>query len=380
MWRCLHFTLITAAVVLLLYPLFAFGQAVRCVNSYRGMQVRTYTLPAGTLNPGANQLTSLRTDVAGAQADMGKTFFTLKLTSFNDAKCADGPCRNNIPGIAHRTWPLNSCVAVCNKKNNKCAIAIVMDRGPNTRLGCRTIDANPALQQALNMRGGTVPAEYRLLSLPPKKCDTASALSPITTDSASNITQTTSPFSSVPASYTANPSINPSSNPFTIQPPTQTTPQSVSPGSAAPSQQTISSPAAIPLSGNPYGNSQPLYPEKTVSTAPVTGAVSSPPTIQGVGSDSYVISHVALLDVQPHVVKRGESALVSWATIGMSVHPRCKVTTNSGGKEIVLGQTNEGSRKVSINTGSKTGTFTFTLRCAALSGVSVARTAILTVR
>lgn len=147
-------------------PLYA--QQVTCVDSYAGTtKTMSYTLPAGTNNPGPNQLNSLKTDAAGAQADMGKTFYTVMLTAFNDAAigCANGPCENNVPGTAHRTWPLGSCVAICNVENSKCAVAKIMDRGPNTGLKCRTIDANPPLQRALGMNGKNVKATYRLLSL-----------------------------------------------------------------------------------------------------------------------------------------------------------------------------------------------------------------------
>lgn len=125
------------------------------------------------VSPGANQM-KLGTNAAAAQKDVGITFSTPELSHFNDRTCADGPCRNNIPGIAHRSWPLNSCVAVCNLQNKRCAMAIIMDRGPAEWLTRRTIDANPALRQVLGMgNSGLVPATYKLESLPGKgECKT----------------------------------------------------------------------------------------------------------------------------------------------------------------------------------------------------------------
>ena len=177
-------------------PTVTLAETVRCVNSYSVYQVKTYTLPPNTLDPGPNQHNSLSTNAAAAQGDIGKTFFTSELTSFNDVNCAGGQCKNNIPGIAHRTWPLNSCVVVCNSQNQRCAVAIVMDRGPNTRLGCRTIDANPALQTVLAMRGGNVPATYQLRSLPPTRCELIPVN--ISADAPSvSITRSGSPFSNL---------------------------------------------------------------------------------------------------------------------------------------------------------------------------------------
>lgn len=107
-----------------------------------------------------------KTDVSCAQKRIGKPTYTAELTSFNDSNCTWGACNNSVAGIAHRVWPPKSKVEVCNLKNGRCAVAIVMDRGPNVCLVKRTIDANPALQQALNMVGQTVPATYKLLSAP----------------------------------------------------------------------------------------------------------------------------------------------------------------------------------------------------------------------
>ena len=126
------------------------------------------------INPGENQM-RLGTDAASASRDIGVTFYTPELSIFNDQTCANGPCRNDIVGLAHRSWPLGSCVAVCNLQNDTCAIAIVMDRGPNEALRRRTIDANPALRSALQMRGGLVPATYELISLNDEPCNAGRA-------------------------------------------------------------------------------------------------------------------------------------------------------------------------------------------------------------
>ena len=119
--------------------------------------------------PGENQM-RLGTNAAAAQGDIGITFFTPELTNFNNQQCANGPCQNSILGIAHRSWPLGSCVDVCIPRSNKCAEAIVMDRGPGERLRQRTIDANPALTAQLGL-SGIEQATYKLISLSDKPCN-----------------------------------------------------------------------------------------------------------------------------------------------------------------------------------------------------------------
>jgi hypothetical protein len=96
---------------------------------------------------------------------IGKTFYTSEATTFNDIQCASGTCPTNQLGIAHRTWPLGSKVEVCNTNNNQCAVATVIDRGPAEWLTNRTIDANPALTNAIGLNGKN-PATYKLLSVP----------------------------------------------------------------------------------------------------------------------------------------------------------------------------------------------------------------------
>lgn len=84
--------------------------------------------------------------------------------------------------------------------------------------------------------------------------------------------------------------------------------------------------------------------------------------------------------VQPRQVSRGEQAIISWTSLGMSQSKICRVTVVQGGKEILVGQGNESSRQIKIGADSSTGILTFTMLCASLSGASVERTAMLVVK
>ncbi|MBI4133125.1 hypothetical protein HY478_00775 [Candidatus Uhrbacteria bacterium] len=88
----------------------------------------------------------------------------------------------------------------------------------------------------------------------------------------------------------------------------------------------------------------------------------------------------ASISVQPREVARGETSVVSWSSVG-AVSNSCKVSVLSGGRDVLVGQGNKGSRQVQISPTSSTGTLTFTLRCTSLaSGSRIERTAILSVK
>ena len=119
------------------------------------------------------------------------------------------------------------------------------------------------------------------------------------------------------------------------------------------------------------------YELRPVSQMIQTGATSISPAD---GQAASSVPPAALLTVQPRTVSRGSTGLVSWSSVGMQNSAPCKVSVFSGGREVVVGQANEGSRQIKIDTNSPTGAFTFTLRCNALSGAAVQRTAELTVK
>ena len=328
-------------------PLNVFAETVQCTNSYSGTQVRTYTLPQGTQNPGQNQFVlqrSLQGDTAGAQRDIEKTFFTTELTSFNDRTCSDGPCRNNIAGIAHRSWPLNSCVAVCRTNSNgngPCAIAIVMDRGPNESLRCRTIDANPALQAILGMRGGTISATYQLLSLPPKHCDTTA----------------TPPNFSVPEPAISTSHVSsPGASPFGV---------GLQPSLGAyPSQGAHSGQNAYAGYGasSAYGASSVLGQQASPFTAAPTSGASGASD----GTTSGNLSAATII-VQPQNISRGSTYLVSWASVNMQ-SSTCKVTRN--GAEFGTGS--EGTNRDIMRAA---GTTSYVFECKNAAGTAVRSTA-----
>lgn len=337
----------------------AAAETVQCVNSYNGYQTRTYTLPANTLNPGPNQHNSLQTNAAAAQLDKGKTYFTLELTSFNDSQCVDGPCRNNIPGIAHRTWPINTCVAVCNVLNKACALAIVMDRGPNTQLRCRTIDANPALQAKLNMKGGTVPATYSLVAMPGEPCTFGNLQAPAIDPNMLNVQSVTSPISNA---YGGNPYGN-SGNLLSLLQPQQG--MSVTTGQPAHASQGAYPSSAVPSTG----------------TSGMTGETSSSVNAGSSSQNSGPGPAVATLLVQSDTVARGRTLTISWSSLGMSGIPQCRLgIAFPGGAEQVVKEENNGSEAVRVPISATTGQANVRLRCVSASGQAVEKTASVSVQ
>lgn len=334
---------IVCVIVLLIFPSLVFGETIECVNSYNGYQKKRYELPPSTLNPGPNQHNSLSDNVGAARQDINKSYFTTELTSFNDKDCGGIPCRNDIPGIAHRTWPKGSCVAVCRASGGSkgpCAITIVMDKGPNTRLGCRTIDANPALQAVLGMNGGTVQAIYQLLSLPPETCKTSAtppnfSVPPASVSNDTNLTPM----------YSGNPS-----NPYS--------PVGVSPFSAlgaSPSGGAFGAQGATAGYGTMPAQGSPL----NIGTSPqgTSASVSGDGIVSGSTSRS-----AATIFVQPSNVKVGDSILISWTSVNMKPSS-CKVTKNE--EEFASG--NEATKRDIATQGAAT----YTLECTTASGDTV---------
>lgn len=335
----------------------AVAETVQCVNSYNGYQTRTYSLPPNTLNPGQDQHNTLQTNAAAASQNKGETYFTLELTSFNDSQCVDGPCRNNIPGIAHRTWLLNTCVAVCNVLTKACALAIVMDKGPNTQLRCRTIDANPALQAKLNMKGGTVPATYTLIAMPGEPCTLGNLQAPTVDPNILNVHSVSSPISSAYGGPAYGSGFNLQS---LLQSPQQGIAVSTGVG-AYPAQ------GAHPSSGVP---GQPSIP-----TTPLVGSQST----DG-GASNLPGPAVATLLSQTTTVTRGRTMTISWSSLGMSSLPQCRLAvTFPGSAEQVIQEDNNGSEMVRVPLSSGTGTANIRLRCVSAKGDAVEKTASVTV-
>jgi len=137
---------------------------------------------------------------------------------------------------------------------------------------------------------------------------------------------------------------------------------------------------ANPSSGATYQNSayqQPSY-QQPISQALLQNQFQLQP--DEVSAPSVTPPSAASLMVQPRQVSRGEQAVASWTSVGVSKSKPCRVTVVSGGKEILVGQGNEGSRQLKIGSNSSLGTLTFTMRCVSSSGTSIERTAALMVK
>lgn len=287
-------------------------------------------------SPGQNQM-RLGTDAEAAKRDVGVTFYTPELSEFNDRTCADGPCRNSIPGIAHRSWPLNSCVAVCSLKSLKCALAIVMDRGPAEWLRSRTIDANPALSRLIQVNGLT-PATYKLVSIE-GDCP-AGAL-----EGNANPVTGFDPYNPAAA-----PAARPAANTGISLPP-------YTAGSAS---------VSAPLSGSSYIQSSLNSPVS--GTAGLAGSSSADASLSSSSQASGTAvrsapEHAAALFTQPSSVPRGDPVVVSWTSVGMSAAQPCLLLEGT----TTLARKNEGTL-VFKTADSARGTLVFSLACTPLSG------------
>ena len=83
----------------------------------------------------------------------------------------------------------------------------------------------------------------------------------------------------------------------------------------------------------------------------------------------------ATLFVQPRIVVRGNSIVLSWSSVGMKTDAPCTVSN----KTSVLAQKNEGSKIIPTDASTPRGPMTFTLSCAAHSGAMIRQTAFVTV-
>lgn len=294
-----------------------------------------------------------QTDIACAQKRVGIPTYTSEMSVFNDSKCTWGPCNNSIPGIAHRTWPPGAKVEVCDLRTGVCAIAQVMDRGPNVCLMRRTIDANPALKAALRMTSGLDPATYKLLS-------------------ADGVLQTAQPSGPTSVSLEAIRAANSAYN---------------ANGGAFPGMRysAIQTPWGMGYIGTPAGGSSPyanmtslpqLNPAQAVSQSLAQDASSTPivaqqqPYGQSGAVRSLPVDPAAFIIVQPREVVGGKSLVVSWTSVGMDTSNSCKVIA----AQQVLSQTNEGSAAVSTTSFPK-GDVVFKLQCVSLGGAAFERSA-----
>lgn len=116
------------------------------------------------------------------------------------------------------------------------------------------------------------------------------------------------------------------------------------------------------------GNTEPQQqpPQQQPVQQPVSQQIL--PQIQGTPQG---IPSVAALIVQPKEVVRGNPVTVSWSSVGTSQNSPCQVFMQSSSTNILVGQGNEGSKRVDTNTGMTAGIWNFTLQCTAFSGSSL---------
>lgn len=88
------------------------------------------------------------------------TFFTLTLAAlaswygypYHGNTTANGEIYNmHAMTAAHPWYPFNTRVRVCNKRNNRCAVVRINDRGPY--IHGRSIDLSKAAAQQIGMLG-----------------------------------------------------------------------------------------------------------------------------------------------------------------------------------------------------------------------------------
>ncbi|OGG75726.1 hypothetical protein A3A41_01875 [Candidatus Kaiserbacteria bacterium RIFCSPLOWO2_01_FULL_54_22] len=342
------------------------GSQTRQENT--GFDVPQQTNARQAVPADAGQMRIYNMPAAQAEQYVGTTFYTRELSHFNDAMCANGPCDNSTPGIAHRNWPLGSVVEVCNQQNGVCANAVVMDRGPNERLTARTIDANPALRSALQMQGGLTPATYTLLSVPggsqvaqgvgsgvtPSGTDTrisgSSPFTSITSNQTGRYTGQTSPFANVTPAP---------SNYFASAPRT----------TSAPAPYPVTSVAPIQISAQPQPLTvfQPSAPVEQSSVAQqllqALNGGQPAPTTQGPPQTTRA---VAAILAQPRSVTRGNPVALSWSSVGMKTSSPCIVRMGPA----ILAQKNQGSKIIPVGLGAQS-PIVFTLTCTTPVGETI---------
>ncbi len=265
-------------------------------------------------------------DYVCARSRIGIPTYTAKMTTFSDVRCAGGPCNHAIAGIAHRVFPLNCKVEVCNLKNGLCAVGIVMDRGPNVCFPDRVIDANIKLKADLRLTGSDE-ASYKLLSCP-------------------GVTETAEPSGPARASLEA-------------------LIEAQKRGDFAPGygpQQTYTA-VNTPWGPGYLGTPPPL--NSSIYTGQQTNPFMIPPNPyqpypQSTPTPSSATSASAIGDIlaQPKSIKSGWNIVVSWSSVNMSDSEPCKIFVND---TQFLAQGNEGTRK--IQAGPGLGPESFTMKC-----------------
>lgn len=134
-----------------------------------------------------------------------------------------------------------------------------------------------------------------------------------------------------------------------------------------------------PLGGSPMSAFRPVStgnPVSTGTTVSTGGPISTEsPSISGTGTAGGSIlpartspaAPVATIIVQPKEPLKGNPLVVSWSTVGMRLSPSCRMLIASS-TTALLAQGNEGSKTIVLGSA---GTYTFTLECAALSGIEI---------
>jgi rare lipoprotein A (peptidoglycan hydrolase) len=294
-------------------------------------------------------------DLSCAKSRIGVPTYSAKITIFKDAKCAGGACDHSKAGLAHRTFPLGCYVEVCNldKPNRPCAVAVVMDRGPNVCLADRTVDANLGLARDLALTGSNR-VSYTLLSCPgiaesvkPSGPAEASLQALLEAQNSRNQLAT-----NLPVGYTA--VETPWGPGYMGTPPAAGSSAYGALGGmlSGANQNTGQNAAYTQRTQNPQ------YPTTPPSTATTPGTPSNPPPV-GAGRPGAAIASVI---VQPKQVNNGKTIIVSWTSVNMRPNS-CDVTMN--GQQFF--GANEGAQPLRTTT-EHVGMLLFVLRCTSIDG------------
>ena len=143
------------------------------------------------------------------------------------------------------------------------------------------------------------------------------------------------------------------------------------------------------LGGSPFGYNQSQQVMQASPSSPSTsgtsgssggsGVLSNPGTnndVSGVNSSPIPGPAVATLIVQSPSVRRGNSILVAWSTLGMRTDSVCKLTF--AGSEVAQG--NGGSRPVTIPLSAQTGVGEIALSCTPITGAAIEKRASFTIQ
>jgi hypothetical protein len=233
---------------------------------------------------------------------------------------------------------------VCNLKiPGLCAIATVVDRGPADYLQNRTIDAYSTLSTALQMRCGTVPATYKVLSGPGISGE--SEPSGPTVPGVEAIIAAQRNGSGVPVSGITYQAMN--------------TPWGYGyVGTPPPIGSSAYSSIGAPNYTAPYTQT---YPAPTIQQ---TQTVYPSPTPSNPNQPSQPGSPAMDIKVWPHAVYPGQTLLVYWTSVNMA-KDSCQVQFHN----LQFAQGNEGVKPFKT-TSFDSGTLTFTLNCIDQNGVA----------